>query len=123
MRKGDPYPQITLFSLQVVASGRKCTSRSSTTPTDPCSTNLLGGTYLVPPRKQVAHKLSGPKGSPFGLNRVPRPLLKQDSIHSNRQHHGGCLYKQGSRHKVGLTISPIVENPVLVLLERDISQA
>ena len=59
----------------------------------------LRGTHckgnLVPSRKQVTHKLSGTKGSLSGPKRVPRHLLEQHSSHSYRQHHSGCLHKQG----------------------------
>ena len=87
---------------------------------------VLTGTHfkghLVPSRKQVAYKISGTKGIVSDPKRVPRPLLKQDSTYKNRQHHSGCLYKQGRRHEVGHTVCPSVENSDLVFLDTRCSQ-
>ena len=69
---------------------------------------------LVSARKQVAHKSLGAKGGLSGLKRVPRPLFKQHSLGSHRQHNSGCLYQQRGGDEVGLPVCPIVENPVLV---------
>ena len=102
-----------------------------TTPTQSCSSDLyrclkrrLGRLLrsrskrgLIPPRKQVAHKLSG---GLFCPKRVPRPLFKQDDVHSNREHHSGCL--QGGRHEVWPSACLTVENPELVLPETGKSQ-
>ena len=41
---------------------------------------------------QAAYKLSGTKSDLFGPERVPRPLLRQYSSCSNRQHHSGVLH-------------------------------
>ena len=81
----------------------------------------LGGTHckrnLVPARKQVAHKLKATKSSFSGSKRVQRPLPRQDNSCSNRQHHSGCLHKQGRRHEVRPTVWPAVENLDLVSQE------
>ena len=50
---------------------------------------------LVPSRKQVTYRLSEAKGRLSGPKRVPGPPLEQHISHSYRQHHSGCLYKQG----------------------------
>ena len=48
--------------------------------------------------------------------------LCSDNSCSNRQHHSGCLHKQGRRHQVGPTVCPSVENPDLVFQETGDSQ-
>ena len=102
----------------MVAGGKQCASRSTITPTKTFSANLyrlikrrVGHSLkrahckgnLVPSRKQVAHNLSGTKGSLSGLKRVPRPLLEQHSSQGYRQHHSGCIHKQGE----GITSGPL----------------
>ena len=104
------------LSSKVVAGGRQYASKSTITSTKACSTNLqrpikrrvecsLGGTHckgnLFPSRKQTAHKLSETKGGLSGPKEVPRPLLEPNSAHSYRQHHSGCLHKQGGGMKSG----------------------
>ena len=69
---------------------------------------------LVSSRKQVAHKSPGTKSGLSGLKRVPRPLFKQHSPGSHRQHNSGCLYQQRRGDEVGLPVCPTVENSVLV---------
>ena len=54
-----------------------------------------------------------------GFKRVPRPLLKQDSTCSNRQHHSSVIHKQGRRHEV----RPTMENLDLVYQETSDSKA
>ena len=137
-RKGDPHPKVTPPSFKMVASGRQCTSRPTITPPQSCSANFyrrikrrvgrsLRGVHckgnLVPSRKQVTHKLSGTKGSLSGPERFLRPLLEPNSAHSHRQHHSGCLCKQGRRHEIGPSVYPTVENPDLVLRETGDSQS
>ena len=56
---------------------------------------------LVPSRKQVACKPLVTIGGLSGPKRVPRPLLKQHSPGSHRQHNSGCLYQQGRGMKSG----------------------
>ena len=77
---------------------------------------------LVSSRKQVAHKSPGAKSGLSGLKRVPRPLFKQHSPGSHRQHNSGCLYQQRRGGEVGLPVCPTVENPVLVHQETGNSQ-
>ena len=108
-RKGDNRSQVAPPSLKVVAGGKQCSSRSTITPTKTCSADIyrrikrrvgrsLKQTHCkgnqVSSRKQVAHKSLGAKGSLSGLKRVPRPLFKQHSPGSHRQHNSGCLYQQ-----------------------------
>ena len=103
--------------------------RSTITPTKTCSADIYrrikrrmgrslkqthGKGNLVPSRKQVTHKPLGTKGGLSGPKRVPRPLFKQHSPGSRRQHNSGCLYQQGRGDEVGLPVCPTVENPVLV---------
>ena len=52
-----------------------------------------------------------------------RPLLRQDSFCSNRQHHSGVIHKQGRRHEVWLTVCPAMENLDLVYQEAIDSQS
>ena len=56
---------------------------------------------LVRARKQFAHKSLGAKSGLPGLKRVPRPLFKQYSPSSHRQHNSGCLYQQRRGDKSG----------------------
>ena len=53
----------------------------------------------------------------LALKEFPRPLLKQDSTCSNRQHHGSAIHKQGRRHEVGPTLCSTMENLDLVYQE------
>ena len=69
---------------------------------------------LVPSRKLVAHKSLGTKGGLSGSKTVPRPLFKQHSPGSHRQHNSGCLYQQRRGDEVGLPVCPTGENPILV---------
>ena len=127
-RKGDTHSQVAPPSLKVVA-GKQCSSRSTITPIKTCSADIyrhikrrvgrsLKRTHckgnLVSSRKQVAHKSLGAQSGLSGLKRVPRPLFKQHSPGSHRQHNSGCLYQQRRRDEVGLPVCPTVENPVLV---------
>ena len=136
-RKGHTRPQVAPPSLKVVAGGKQCASRSTITPSKTCSADIyrhikrrvgrsLKRTHckgnLVPPRKQVAHKSLGTKGSLSGPKRVPRPLFKQHSPGSHRQHNSGCLYQQRRGDGVGLSVCPSVENPVQVYQETGNSQ-
>ena len=57
---------------------------------------------LVSSGNQVAHELPGTKSSILGPKRVPRRLFEQNSSYSDRQHHFGCLHKQGKGHEVVL---------------------
>ena len=107
--KGDTHSQVAPPSLKMVAGGKQCSSRSTITPSKTCSANLyrrikrrVGCSLkrahckgnLVSSRKQVAHKSPGAKSGLSGLKRVPRPLFKQHSPGSHRQHNSGCLYQQ-----------------------------
>ena len=78
---------------------------------------------LVPSRKQTAYQLSRTESGLLGPKRVPRPVLKQDSSCSNRQHHSGIILEQGRRHEVGLTVCPSVENPDLMFQKTGDSQS
>ena len=108
-RKGDTRSQVAPPPLKVVAGGKQCSYRSTITPTKTCSADIyrcikrrvgrsLKRTHrkgnLVSSRKQVAHKSLGTKSGLSGLKRVPRPLFKQHSPGSHRQHNSGCLYQQ-----------------------------
>ena len=136
-RKGDARFQVVPPPLKVVAGGKQCSSRSTITPTKTCSADIYRhikrrvgrslkrmhckGT-LVSSRKQVAHESLGTKSGLSGLKRVPRPLFKQHSPGSHRQHNSGCLYQQRGGDEVGLPVCPTVENPVLVHQETGNSQ-
>ena len=128
-RKGDTRSQVTPPSLKMVAGGKQCSSGSTITPSKTCSAGFyrrikrrvgrsLKQTHckgnLVSSRKQVAHKSLGAESSLSGLKRVPRPLCKQHSPGSHRQHNSGCQYQQRGGDEVGLPVCPTVENPVLV---------
>ena len=123
--------------VKVVAGGKQCSSRSTITPSKTCSADMyrhikrrvgrsLKRTYckgnLVSSRKQVAHKSLGTKNGLSGLKRVPRPLFKQHSPGSHRQHNSGCLHQQRRGDEVGLPVCPTVKNPVLVHQETGSSQ-
>ena len=131
---GENYPitQITTPPLKVVAGGRQCAPRATTTPFKTCSANFyrrvkrrLGHSFkrthckrfLVSAGKQVAHKLSGTKSSISSLKGVPGPLCKQYSASGHRQYNSGGLHKQRRRHEVRSTLCPAMENPDLVCQE------
>ena len=112
-RKGDPNHQVPASPFTMVAEGRQCPYRPTITPNITCSANIyrrikrrVGHSprrahckrSLLTSGKQAACKLSRTKSSLSGLKRVPRPLLKQDSTCSNRQHHSSVIHKQGRRH-------------------------
>ena len=69
--------------------------------------------FFIPSRKQIAHKLSGTKGSFSYPKGVPRPLLRHDNSCIDRQHLRGCLYKQGRVH--GMRSGPLCTLPWRVL--------
>ena len=107
--KGNNSPQVAPLPLKVVAGGKQCAFRSTITPTKTCFADVyrrikrrvghsLKRTHckgnLVHSRNQVAHKSLGTKGGLSGPKRVPRPLFKQHSPGSHRQHNSGCLYQQ-----------------------------
>ena len=136
-RKGDTSSQVTPPPLKMVARGKQCSSRSTITPTKTCSADIyrsvkrrvgrsLKRTHckgnLVSSRKQVAHESLGPKSGLSGPKRVARPLFKQHSPGSHRQHNSGCLYQQRRGDEVGLPVCLTVENPVLVHQETGHSQ-
>ena len=112
-----------------MAGGKQCATRSTITPSKTCSANIYRRIKrrvvrsfrrahykgnLVPSRKQVAHKPLRARSSISSSKRVSNPLLQQDSTDSYRQHNSGCLYQQRGGDKVGLSVCPTVENPVLV---------
>ena len=69
---------------------------------------------LVTARKQAAYKLSRTKSSLSSLERIPKPLYRQDSTCCNRQHYSSVLHEQGRRHEVGPTLYHSMENLDLV---------
>ena len=137
-RKGDRNSQVPAPSLTMVATGRQRSYRPTITPNKTCSANLnkrikrgvgrsLKRTHckrvMVPTRKQAAHKLSGVKSSLSSTERVPRPLYRQDSTCSNRQHYSSIIHKQRRRHEVGPTVRPTMENLDLVYQTSSNSQS
>ena len=124
-REDHPSTQVPAPTLTMVAKRKQCASRSTITPHNACSANVyrrikrrLGRSFkrahckgvLVSSGKQAAHKLLGTESSPFGFERVPRPLHRQNSPSGHRQYHSGGLHKQRRRHEVGPTVCPTVEN-------------
>ena len=115
--KDDPYPQITPPSLKMMATGIKCSSRPTITPSQSCSANFYNaskegwdahfgdhitkGTWFLPESKLHIYYLEAVF---LALKRVPSPLLKQDNTYSHREHHSSDLYKQGRRHEVMPTV-------------------
>ena len=110
-RKGHSYPQVSAPPSEMVAGGKQCSSRSTLHPirhalqifTDASKeggVRPLKETHckrnLVPSRKETVYKFPGTDSGLFGPERVPRPLLRQDSSFSYRQHHSG-VHKHGSR--------------------------
>ena len=137
-RKADPNPQVPVPPFTMVAEGRQCTYRPTITPNKTCSANIYRGINrrvgrslrrahckrnLVSSGKQAAYKLSRTLSGLSGFKRVPRPLLKQDSTCSNRQHHSSVIHKQGRRHEVGPILCPTMENLDLVYQETSDSKA
>ena len=58
------------------------------------------GTWSVPESKLHINHLE-PKAGFLAFKRVPRPLFKQHSPGSHRQHNSGCLYPQRGGMKLG----------------------
>ena len=136
-KKGDPNPQVPAPPFTMVAEERQCTYMPIITPNITCSANIyrrvkrVGHSLrrahctrnLAPSGKQAAYKLPRTKSSLSGFKRVSRPLLKQDSTCCNRQHHSSVIHKQGSRHEVGPTLCPTMEDLDLVYQETSDSKA
>ena len=114
-RKGDSCSQVTPPSLKVGAGGKQCSSRLTITPTTPtqiftdASKEGWGahlnectarGTWSVPESKLHINHLDL-KAVSLALKRVPRPLFKQHSPGSHRQHNSRCLYQQTRGRKSG----------------------
>ena len=136
--KSDSNSQVPAPPLTMVAKRRQCSHRSTITPNKTCSANIyrhikrrLGRSLkrthckrvLVTTRKQPAYKLSGTKSSLSSLERVPKPLYRQDSTCGNWQHYSSVLHKQGRRHEIGPTLCPNMENLDLVYQEASNSQS
>ena len=128
-REGDPNTQISAPTPSLVVGGKQYTPRSTITPIKTCSANFyrrvkrrLGRSLkrahckrvLVITGDKAAYKLSGTKSSLSGLKRVPKPLYRENSSGSNRQHYSSVLHKQGRRYEVGSVVCPTVENLDLV---------
>ena len=130
--KGDPNPQVLTPPFTMMAEGRQCTYRPTITPNKHAlqiftDASIEGwGAHLD---ELIARATWSPPGSKLHINylelkavfsgfkRVPRPLLKQDSTCTNRQHHSSVIHKQGRRHEVGPTSCPTMENLDLVYQE------
>ena len=128
-REGDSNTQFSAPTPSLVVGGKQYTPRSTITPIKTCSANFyrrvkrrLGRSLkrahckrvLVVTGDQAAYKLSGTKSSLSGLKRVPKPLYRENSSGSNRQHYSSVLHKQGRRYEVGSVVCPTVENLDLV---------
>ena len=114
-RKFDSCSQVTPPSLKVGAGGKQCSSRLTITPTTPtqiftdASKEGWGahlnectarGTWSVPESKLHINHLDL-KAVFLAFKRVPRPLFKQHSPGSHRQHNSRCLYQQRRGRKSG----------------------
>ena len=111
--KSDPGPNISPSTIKMVTPRSKGPLRPVTKPlihaleifTDTSKEawdthfgNLTATvTWSMSESTYVAYKIPGTKGGLFGPKRVLRPLFRQNSSHSNRQHHIDCPYnKEGS---------------------------
>ena len=137
-REDYPPTKVPAPPLTMVARGRQCASRPTTTPSKTCSADIyrrikrrVGRSLkrvhckrdLVGARKQTAHKLSRTQSGLPGPQRVSKPLCRQNGSRGNRQHYSGSLHKQGRRHEVGPTVCPTMENLDLVLPETSDSKS
>ena len=123
-REGHPSTQIPAPTLTMVVKRKQCAPRTTVTPHKTCSANFyrVGHSFkqghckgvLVSAGKQAAHKLPGTESSPFGLERVPRPMHQQNFPSGHRQYHSSGLHKQRRRYEVGPAVCPTVENLDLV---------
>ena len=126
-KEGHPSTQVSTSSLAMVARGKQCPHRPTTTPHKACSTDIyrrikrrvgrsLKRVYckriLVGTGKRTAHKLT--QSGVFGPQRVPKSLCRQNSSSSNRQYYSGRLHKQRRGHEVRPSMCPTVENLDLV---------
>ena len=124
-REGHSPTKIPAPTFAMVARRKQCAPRSTITPHKACPANFyrrikrrVGRSLkrahckgvLVSAGKQTAHKLPGTKSSPFGLERVPRPVHQQNSPGGHRQYHSSGLHKQRGRHEVGPAVCPTLEN-------------
>ena len=115
-RNGDSNSQVPAPRLTMVARRGQCSHRPAITSNKICSSNLyrrikrrvghsLKRTHrqrgVVTATKQAAHKLPGTKGSFPSFETVSRPLYRQDSSCSNRQHYGCVVHKQGGGMRLG----------------------
>ena len=123
------HSKITPPTSRVVAGGKQCYHRSTSTPASTCAANLYkrikrrvgrplkrayGNRKLVTPRKQTTHKLPRVKSSSSGLKGVPSSLYKQSCSYSYRQHLCGSIHKQGRGNEVGASVCSTLEDPHLV---------
>ena len=107
--KTDSSTQISTSSFAMVAEGRQCPHRPTTTPYATCSANIyrrikrrVGRSLkrvhcqrnLVTTGKQTAYKLLGTKSSLSGSKRVPKAMHGQNGSSSNRQHYSSGLHHQ-----------------------------
>ena len=133
-RKGDSNSWVPAPPLTIVAKRRQCSHRSIkytlqifTDASKKQKRHSLKRAHckrsLVPSGKQTAYKLPRTQGSFSSLKRVPRHLLRQDSICSNRQYHSSVINKQERRHEVGPTLCPTMGNFDLVYLKSSNSQS
>ena len=137
-REDHSSTQIFAPSLTVVAGGKQCAPRPTSTPNKACSANFyrrikrrvgrsLKRTHckrlLVSSRKQATHKLPRTQGSLSSLKRVPRSLCKPNSPSGYGQHNSRSIHKQGRRHEVGPSVCPPVENLDLVFPETSNSKS
>ena len=129
IRKGYSNTRFSASTSSMVVGGKQCVTRTTFTPTKPCSADLyrrikrrvgrsLRRTHsqrrVVSTGKQTAHQLPRVESSLSGIKRVSEPLFQQDSPGGHRQHYSSVLHKQGRWHEVGPPVCPSVENSDLV---------
>ena len=101
-RKGHTHSKVAPPSSKMVAGGRQC---APCQPLHPLNHTLQIFTDLSKQGwgahlNEHSNKLSRTKGGLFDPKGVPRPLPEQHSSYSHRQHHSGCLHKQGGEDEV-----------------------
>ena len=127
--EGTPSSQIHPPSSKMVAGGKQCAPRATITPTKTCPATVyrclkrrLGRSLkrahykgnLVSSRKPITYQLSRVEGSLSSTKRLPKPLSRQHSSNSHRQHYSSVLHKQGRGYEVGPFVCPSMEDTDLV---------
>ena len=108
MLQGQPFKP-TKYALQILTDALRRVGRSLK------GTHIARGTWPLP-RCKLHIKYLELKAAFLALKGF-QPLPEQYCCCSCRQHHGGCLYKEGGGDETRPSLCPLMENPDLVYQE------